>query len=114
MSNRWGKADSQHRKPEHRILTYSVTTSIIHNWIMRTTINLDDDVHLFASTYAHAKGISLSEAIGELVRKAEVAPAPGADSPRREKNPHGYLVIAGTGDPLTSEMVKEASEDKLV
>jgi len=83
---------------------------------MRTTLNLDDDVHLFASTYAHAKGISLSEAIGELVRKAEAVPEPGAgaDSPRLKITPHGYLVIAGTDDPLTSEMVKEASEDELV
>ena len=81
---------------------------------MRTTLNLDDDVHLFASTYAHAKGISLSEAIGELVRKAEMVLEPGADSPRLKITPHGYLVIAGTDDPLTSEMVKEASEDELV
>jgi hypothetical protein len=81
---------------------------------MRTTLNLDDDVHRYASTYAHAKGISLSKAIGELVRRAEVVPEPGADSPRLKISPHGYLVIAGTGDTLTSEMVKEASEDDLV
>jgi hypothetical protein len=86
----------------------------MHSLIMRTTLNLDDDVHRFASTYAHAKGISLSEAISELVRKAEVVPEPGADSPRLKISPHGYLVIAGTGDTLTSDMVKEASEDELV
>ncbi len=81
---------------------------------MRTTLNLDDDVHRFASRYAHAKGISLSKAIGELVRRAEVVPEPGADSPRLKISPHGYLVIAGTSDTLTSEKVKEASEDNLV
>jgi hypothetical protein len=87
---------------------------MMHNLMMRTTLNLDDHAHHFASTYAHAKGISLSEAIGELVRKAEGAPEPGADSPRLKTSPHGYLVIAGTGDTLTSEMVKETSEDDLV
>jgi hypothetical protein len=87
---------------------------MIHYLTMRTTLNLDEDVHRFASTYAHAKGISLSEAIGELVRKAEEVPEPGADSPRLKITPQGYLVIAGTDDTLTSEMVKEASEDDIV
>jgi len=68
----------------------------------------------FASTYAHAKGISLSEAIGELVRKEKVMPEPGADSPRLKMTPHGNLVIARTDDTLTSEMVKEASDDEPV
>jgi hypothetical protein len=41
-------------------------------------------------------------------------PEPGSDSPRLKTSPHGYLVIAGTGDVLTPEMVKEAAEDELV
>ncbi len=81
---------------------------------MRTTVNLAADVYSFASVYAGAKGITLSAAISELVRRAEQAPAPGSDSPRLKRNSHGYLVIAGTGDALTPEMVKEASEDEFV
>lgn len=81
---------------------------------MRTTINLDDDVHRYASAYAHARGISLSKAIGELVRRAEVVREPGEDPPRLKISPHGHLVIAGAGDTLISEMAKEASEDDLV
>ena len=38
---------------------------------MRTTITLDDDVHEFAAYYARARGITLSAAIDELIRKAE-------------------------------------------
>jgi macrodomain Ter protein organizer (MatP/YcbG family) len=81
---------------------------------MRTSINLDADVHSFASAYAEAKGISLSTAISELVRRAEQAPEPESNSARLKTSPHGYLVIAGTGEVLTPEMVKEASEDELV
>lgn len=81
---------------------------------MRTSINLDADVYSFASAYAEAKGISLSTAISELVRRAEQAPEPESNSVRLKASPHGYLVIAGTGEVLTPEMVKEASEDELV
>lgn len=78
------------------------------------TVNLDSDVYRFTSAYAGAKGITLSAAISELVRRAEQAPEPGSDLPRLKMNEHGYLEIADTGHLLTPEMVKEASEDELV
>ena len=82
---------------------------------MRLTVNLDPDVYDFTSAYAGAKGITLSAAIGELIRRAEQAPPePASDSPRLKRNEHGYLVIAATGHVLTPEMVKEFSEDELV
>ena len=80
---------------------------------MRLTVNLDPDVYSFTSAYAGAKGITLSAAISELVRRAERTPEPGSESPRLKRNEHGYLEIAGTGDRLTPEMVKAASEDEL-
>lgn len=87
---------------------------MVHAVHMRLTVNLDQDVYNFTSAYAGAKGITLSAALGELVRRAEQAPEQASDSPRLKMSPHGYLVIAGTGDVLTPEMVKEASEDELV
>ena len=81
---------------------------------MRMTVNLDPDVYSFASAYAGAKGITLSAALSELVRRAEQASEPGSESPRLKKSPHGYLVIAGTGDVLTPERVKKLSEDEFV
>ena len=81
---------------------------------MRMTVNLDPDVYTFTSAYAGAKGITLSAAISELIRRAEQVPAPGSDSPRLKMNEHGYLEIAETGSVLTPAMVKSASEDELV
>jgi len=82
---------------------------------MRTTINLDSEAHHFASIYADAKGITLSAAISELIRRAEQASEPEADkSSRLQMGPHGFLIIAGVGKPITPEMVKEASEDAIL
>jgi macrodomain Ter protein organizer (MatP/YcbG family) len=81
---------------------------------MRTSINLDPEVHDFTSAYANAKGITLSAAINELIRRAEQAPEPvNHTSGRLKRNEHGYYEIVG-GDPITLEMVKELSEDPLV
>jgi hypothetical protein len=87
---------------------------MVHNACMRTSVTLAADIYSFLSAYANGKGITLGAAISELIRRAEQVPEPGSDSPRLKTSPHGYLVIAGTGDVLTSEMVKEASEDELV
>ncbi len=82
---------------------------------MRLTVNLDADVYEFASAYAHGRGITLSAAISELVRTAEQAPMPepGSPSSRLRMNEHGYYEIAAIGPPITLEMVKELSEDRL-
>ena len=72
---------------------------------MRTNITLDDDVHQFASIYASAKGITLSAAISELIRKAEAAP-PAEPDIRRSAS--GLAMFPPTGTVLTADMVKEA------
>lgn len=77
---------------------------------MRTNVNLDTEAYDFASAYAHAKGMTLGAAISELLLRAEQAPESADASSRLVMNEHGYYEIAG-GDPLTSEMVKELSED---
>ncbi len=81
---------------------------------MRMTVNLDSDVYSFTSAYAGAKGITLSAAIGELIRRAERTPEPAGAPARLVESPHGYLVIGATGNRITPEMVKEASEDELL
>jgi hypothetical protein len=81
---------------------------------MRLSVNLDPDVYTFTSAYAGAKGISLSAALSELVRRAEHVPEPVSADARLVMNEHGYLEITDTGLALTPEMVKAASEDELV
>jgi hypothetical protein len=82
---------------------------------MRTNVNLDTDAYDFASAYAHAKGITLGAAISELLRRAEQVPELLAKtSGRLVMNEYGYYEIAGTGEVITSQMVKDVSEDELV
>lgn len=78
------------------------------------TVNLDADVYTFAKAYAGGKGISLSTAISELVRRAEQTTELEALSGRLKRNEHGYLEIARTGHVLTPEMVRTAAEDELL
>jgi hypothetical protein len=80
---------------------------------MRTTVNIDADAYDFAYAYAHGKGITLSAAINELIRKAEKAHEPEGVSPRLKLNEYGYYEIVGTGHPITPEEVKELSEDPI-
>lgn len=78
--------------------------------MMRTTINLDEDVHGVVSIYAQTKGISLSAAINELVRKAQVIPEP---MPQIRRGLNGFPLLPRSGKTITSEMVKKFSEDDL-
>ncbi|MGO8933802.1 MAG: hypothetical protein ACLPLZ_11535 [Terracidiphilus sp.] len=79
---------------------------------MRTTITLDDDVHEFAQYYANAKGITLSAAMNELVRKAESAPAAEPEHFEFERSPNGLPLLPRTGRTITSEMVKQLEEEE--
>jgi hypothetical protein len=78
--------------------------------IMRTTVNLDDDVHEFAMIYGRARGLSLSAAIGELIRKAEAAPPP--EPPKILRAPNGLPMFPPTGRTITAEMVKKLEEEE--
>jgi hypothetical protein len=79
----------------------------------RANINLDADAYSFASAYASAKRMPLGAAVSELLRqRAEQAPEPFITASRRLRiNSHGLLVKARTGNVITSEMVKESSEE---
>lgn len=76
--------------------------------LMRTSITLDDQIHEFASVYASARGISLSAAINELVRKAQVVPSKDLEISR---NPNGLPMFPPTGRTITAEMVKKLEEE---
>ncbi len=82
---------------------------MVYNADMRTNITLDDDVHYFAQMYAAAKGITLSAAISELVRRAQDAPPPAPETRRSALT--GLATFPGSGRTLTSKMVHEAESD---
>ena len=76
---------------------------------MRTTITIDEDVHEFATIYAQANGITLSNAIGELVRKAK---AGQAQAPSINRLANGFPVFPSSGGTATPEMVKRLEEEE--
>jgi hypothetical protein len=82
----------------------------MHNFTMRTTITLDDDVHEFASYYARAKGLTLSAAIEELIRKAQSPAKP--EPPQVRRGPNGFPLLPPSGRTITSEMVKAIEEEE--
>jgi hypothetical protein len=76
---------------------------------MRTPITLDDDVHEFAKYYANARGITLSAAMNELVRKAEKPPD---TEPLIVFSPDGFPMFPPAEGTITSEMVKKLEEEE--
>ena len=82
-----------------------------HSAPMRTTITMDDDVHEFASIYAAANGITLSRAVGELIRKAQAAPAQPQEV-AIQFLPNGFPIFPPTGRTITDELVKEIEEEE--
>jgi hypothetical protein len=80
----------------------------------RANVNLDNDAYNVATAFAAARGIALGAAISELIRRTEQAPeAPLSASPKLRKDQHGMLVVKAAGPVITSETVKEESEDDL-
>jgi hypothetical protein len=79
---------------------------------MRTSITLDDDAYQLAYLYAAGRGITLSAAINEAVRKIGEAPRSASRSSRIKTLPNGLKVFAANGRVITPEMVKEALEDE--
>lgn len=77
---------------------------------MRTTITIDDEVHEFASYYARSRGLTLSEAIDELIRKAQGTPEANVEL---RIGPNGLPLLPRTGRKMTSEMVKKYSEEEI-
>jgi len=73
---------------------------------MRTTLTLSEETHGYLSYYAHARGVTLSTAVEELIQKAQAKPQPAAVELPRSAS--GLLMFRPTGHPLTPEMVKEA------
>ena len=73
---------------------------------MRTNVNLADDARQFAEIYAHANGITLGDAITDLIRKGQ-----SAKTGDFGRSAAGFPTFPPSGRVITTEMVKEALED---
>jgi hypothetical protein len=75
--------------------------------MMRTTINIPDDVGDVIRSFADAKGISLGEAVAELVRKG-LRP----QARIKEDSPFPCFSIPDGAAPITLEQTLAAEEDQ--
>ena len=82
---------------------------------MRTNVNLADDARQFAEVYAHANGITLGEAITELIRKSsQQLPAAHPKVPKFGRSASGFPILPPKDRILTTEMVLKAQEEEFV
>ena len=80
---------------------------MVYNADMRTTITMDEETAKVAALYARSRGVSLSQAISELIQRGTRPRArikyvdgwPVLDLPKREA-------------PLTTERVRELEDDE--
>jgi hypothetical protein len=74
--------------------------------MMRTTLNLPDDVHQVAKSLAGVKGISLGDALAELVRQ-------GLKPPARVNTRKAFpcFVLPKDAKPITLEQTLQAEDE---
>jgi hypothetical protein len=81
---------------------------------MRTNVNLADDAREFAEVYAHANGITLGDAITELIRRGKKASSNATAPPKFGRSASGFPTIPPRNRVLTTEMVLKAQEEEFV
>ena len=84
-------------------MTSFVAYDIIN--VMRTTLNLDDEVFQLARSYAESRSLALGKAVSELVRK-------GLRAPTSVRMVNGLAVFDVPQDSsITSKRVKELESE---
>lgn len=79
---------------------------------MRTNINIAEDAREAVSVYASARGITLGEAVTELIRKG--LRADSQQEPRKfVRSFAGFPVFPKSGRTITTEIVRKAEEDDI-
>jgi hypothetical protein len=73
--------------------------------LVRTTIDLPDDLHEFARQLAHDSGRSMSEVVAELIRRGLVGPAVAPSQSRRG------MPTVSVGRPITAEDVRALDDE---
>lgn len=73
---------------------------------MRTTVNLPEDVHQAASALSNLKGVSLGQALAELVRRG-LKPSIAIDTHK----PFPCFVLSDDAARITLEQTLEAEDE---
>ena len=94
-----------------RIRNLARPVESVHASNMRTNVNLADDARQFAEIYAHANGISLGEAVTELIRREQQAGNTPKEPIQFERTESGFPLLPRTGRRITTEMVLAALND---
>jgi hypothetical protein len=74
--------------------------------MMRTTVNLPEDIHQAATALANLKGLSLGDALAELVRRG-LKPAVLIDT--RKAFP--CFILTEDAEPITLEQTLDAEDE---
>ena len=81
---------------------------------MRTNVNIADDAREFAEVYANANGISLGDAITQLIRRSTDAARADAGPSKLGRTASGFPTLPRKGRVITTEMVLKAQHDDFV
>jgi plasmid stability protein len=74
--------------------------------MMRTTLNLPDDIHEVISSFAAAKGLSLGDAAAELIRKG-LRPVTA-----RNESPFPCFAVREGAEPITLAQTLTAEDEE--
>jgi len=74
--------------------------------MMRTTLNIPKDAYVVARSLADFKGISLGDAVGELIRQALKSPV-GVDTRKR----FPCFAVPEGSQPITMEQTLRAEDE---
>jgi hypothetical protein len=77
-------------------------------YVMRTTLNLDDDVLELLKDYAENRSVAIGKAASELVRRGLAAPVQ-----TRLVNGFHTVVLPANSPGISSERVKRLLEDEI-
>lgn len=77
-------------------------------YLMRTTIDLPDDLHRLAKTTAHDRGITFSEAVAYLIRRA----VDTSGKITSATDPVSGLPTIRVGRPITTEDVRSLDDEQ--
>jgi hypothetical protein len=79
---------------------------------MRTNVKIADEEREYAEYFAHANGITLGDAITELIKRGRDASGVGTKA-KFKRSPAGFPMFPSRGQVITTERVRAELEDLL-